>query len=299
MNARRWAAALALAGVVLLAVAEFTTVFEVTVGSLGVVKRSSTGGEHHGYALLVIALAARGDGALVAGRGRAAGGAGAAWRWARRRSWWLWWSICPIRAGAGSCRSRWPTRTRGRGRGRGCGWRSRAACCCWWRAGLLARGRSSGAGRAAPGPAWRERRRRTASLRGVSWRGAAGGPGFGVVAGPAFRRRVEIFACPARGIRHTPARSANPPRHERRPWPRRRHPATDTPSKMPFLRHRRRRSRPICPRTTRTTSPEPPSNPSAAPATPATPATSPHRSPPSPPTPARSGTPAATPSSRR
>lgn len=57
MNARRLGAALALAGAVLLAVAEFTTVFEVTVGSLGVVKRSSTGGEHHGYALLVIAVA--------------------------------------------------------------------------------------------------------------------------------------------------------------------------------------------------------------------------------------------------
>ncbi len=57
MNARRLAAALGLAGAVLLAVAEFTTLFEVTVGSLGVVKRSATGGEHHGYALLVIALA--------------------------------------------------------------------------------------------------------------------------------------------------------------------------------------------------------------------------------------------------
>ena len=60
MNARRLAAALALAGVVLLVVAEFTTVFEVTVGSLGVVKRSATGGAHHGYALLVIGLAATG-----------------------------------------------------------------------------------------------------------------------------------------------------------------------------------------------------------------------------------------------
>ena len=60
MNARRCAAALALAGAVLLAVAEFTTVFEVTVGSLGVVKRSSTGGANHGYALLVIGLAAVG-----------------------------------------------------------------------------------------------------------------------------------------------------------------------------------------------------------------------------------------------
>jgi hypothetical protein len=58
VNARRIAAALALAGAVLLAVAEFSTVFEITVGSLGVVKRSSTGGEHHGYALLVLGVAA-------------------------------------------------------------------------------------------------------------------------------------------------------------------------------------------------------------------------------------------------
>jgi hypothetical protein len=58
VTARRVAAALALAGVLLLATAEFTTVFEVTVGSLGVVKRSATGGDHHGYALLVIAVAA-------------------------------------------------------------------------------------------------------------------------------------------------------------------------------------------------------------------------------------------------
>jgi hypothetical protein len=36
--------------------AEFTTVIEVTVGSLDVVKRSVTGGDNHGYALLVIAV---------------------------------------------------------------------------------------------------------------------------------------------------------------------------------------------------------------------------------------------------
>jgi len=60
VKARAAAAALALAGAIVLAVAEFSTVFEVTVGSLGVVKRSSTGGEHHGYALLVIGLAAVG-----------------------------------------------------------------------------------------------------------------------------------------------------------------------------------------------------------------------------------------------
>lgn len=58
MIARRAAALLALAGVVALAAAEFTTVYEVTVGSLEVVKRSATGGENHGYALLVIAALA-------------------------------------------------------------------------------------------------------------------------------------------------------------------------------------------------------------------------------------------------
>ena len=58
MNARRLAGALALTAVALLAVAELTTVFEVTVGSLEVVKRSSTGGDNHGYGLLVIAVAA-------------------------------------------------------------------------------------------------------------------------------------------------------------------------------------------------------------------------------------------------
>ena len=58
MTARRLAAALSLVAAALLAVAEFSTVFEVTVGSLEVVKRSSTGGENHGYALLVVAVAA-------------------------------------------------------------------------------------------------------------------------------------------------------------------------------------------------------------------------------------------------
>jgi hypothetical protein len=52
---RHLAAGLAAAAVALLAIAEFTTVFEVTVGSLDVVKRSATGGANHGYALLVIA----------------------------------------------------------------------------------------------------------------------------------------------------------------------------------------------------------------------------------------------------
>jgi len=58
VNARRAAAALALVGVVVLVIAEFTTVFEVTVGSLEVVKRRATGGENHGYALLAIAVLA-------------------------------------------------------------------------------------------------------------------------------------------------------------------------------------------------------------------------------------------------
>ena len=58
MTARHAAAALALVAVVLLAIGEFTTVLEVTVGSLEVVKRSVTGGANHGYALLVIAALA-------------------------------------------------------------------------------------------------------------------------------------------------------------------------------------------------------------------------------------------------
>jgi hypothetical protein len=56
VNARWLAGALALVAVALLVAAELTTVFEVTVGSLEVVKRSSTGGHNHGYALLVIAV---------------------------------------------------------------------------------------------------------------------------------------------------------------------------------------------------------------------------------------------------
>jgi hypothetical protein len=55
--ARRVAAGLASVAVALLVLAEFTTVFEVTVGSLDVVTRSVTGGDNHGYALLVIAVA--------------------------------------------------------------------------------------------------------------------------------------------------------------------------------------------------------------------------------------------------
>jgi len=56
VNVRRLAAALAALAVALLVAAEFSTVFEVTVGSLEVVRRSSTGGANHGYALLVVGL---------------------------------------------------------------------------------------------------------------------------------------------------------------------------------------------------------------------------------------------------
>lgn len=65
MIARRAAAALALVAVALLAVAEFTTVFEVTIGSLEVVRRSETAGANHGYALLVVAVVAAGMAALA------------------------------------------------------------------------------------------------------------------------------------------------------------------------------------------------------------------------------------------
>lgn len=56
MNLRRLAAGLSIVGAALLVAAEFSTVFEVTVGSLEVVKRDATGGENHGYALLVVAV---------------------------------------------------------------------------------------------------------------------------------------------------------------------------------------------------------------------------------------------------
>lgn len=58
MIARTTGAGLASLGAALLVIAEFTTVYEVTVGSLEVVKRSATGGENHDYALLVVAAAA-------------------------------------------------------------------------------------------------------------------------------------------------------------------------------------------------------------------------------------------------
>ena len=56
MNLRRLAAALSIVAAALLVAAEFSTVFEVTVGSLEVVQRSASGGENHGYALLVVAV---------------------------------------------------------------------------------------------------------------------------------------------------------------------------------------------------------------------------------------------------
>ncbi|HEV2058300.1 MAG TPA: hypothetical protein VGR11_03020 [Solirubrobacteraceae bacterium] len=56
MNLRRAAAVFAAVAVALLVAAEFTTVFEVTVGPLEIVKRRTTGGANHGYALLFVAL---------------------------------------------------------------------------------------------------------------------------------------------------------------------------------------------------------------------------------------------------
>ena len=76
MNLRRLAAALSIAAVPLLVAAEFSTVFEVTVGSLEVVQRSATGGENHGYALLVVAVFAVAltlHGLRLAGRAAGAG----------------------------------------------------------------------------------------------------------------------------------------------------------------------------------------------------------------------------------
>jgi hypothetical protein len=54
--ARIAALALAAIGCVLLVVAEFSTLYEIRV--ITVVKESQTGGANHGYALLIIALAA-------------------------------------------------------------------------------------------------------------------------------------------------------------------------------------------------------------------------------------------------
>ena len=62
---------LALVGCALLLVAEFSTLYEIKV--ITVVKDSQTGGEHHGYALAIVAVAAAAMafGALV-GRSRPA-----------------------------------------------------------------------------------------------------------------------------------------------------------------------------------------------------------------------------------
>lgn len=76
MNLRRLAAALAALAVALLVAAEFTTVFEVTVGSLEIVQRSATGGANHGYALLFVAVFAAAltlHGLRVAGRAAGVG----------------------------------------------------------------------------------------------------------------------------------------------------------------------------------------------------------------------------------
>ena len=86
MNLRRLAAALSIVAVALLVAAEFSTVFEVTVGSLEVVKRSATGGENHGYALLVVAVFAvvlTVLGLRVGGRAAGLGlvALSARWRW--------------------------------------------------------------------------------------------------------------------------------------------------------------------------------------------------------------------------
>lgn len=76
MNLRRLAAAFSIVASGLLVTAEFSTVFEVTVGSLEVVQRDATGGENHGYALLVVAVFAVAltlHGLRVAGRAAGAG----------------------------------------------------------------------------------------------------------------------------------------------------------------------------------------------------------------------------------
>ena len=69
---RRLCAALALGAAVLLAIAELLPVYEVTLGPLEVVRRSTTGGENHGYALALVALAAIAV-ALLTLRGDASG----------------------------------------------------------------------------------------------------------------------------------------------------------------------------------------------------------------------------------
>ena len=51
-------AAMALAGVLLLLVAELSPLYTVVVGALEIPRRSVTAGAHHGYALALVALAA-------------------------------------------------------------------------------------------------------------------------------------------------------------------------------------------------------------------------------------------------
>jgi len=75
-------AAVAVVGAILLALAEFTTLYQVVIGSLQTVKRSAGTGSNHGYALLFLAvvvlplalLALRGSRAPTAGSRAAAAG---------------------------------------------------------------------------------------------------------------------------------------------------------------------------------------------------------------------------------
>jgi hypothetical protein len=75
MRIRGLAAVLAAAGVALLVVAEFSVVVQVVVGSLETEKRTVTGHENHGWALLVVAVVAvpMAAGALLRGARAAAG----------------------------------------------------------------------------------------------------------------------------------------------------------------------------------------------------------------------------------
>jgi hypothetical protein len=71
---RAVAAALAVVGIALLVAAEFSVVVRVVVGSLETEKRSVVGHANHGYALLIVAIAAV-PLLVVALRGARAGGA--------------------------------------------------------------------------------------------------------------------------------------------------------------------------------------------------------------------------------
>jgi hypothetical protein len=76
--ARRLLAATALAGAVLLLVAELSPLYTVVVGSLQAPRRSVSAGSSHGYALALVALAAAAMAAGALRGGRAAAGAVAA-----------------------------------------------------------------------------------------------------------------------------------------------------------------------------------------------------------------------------